>query len=103
MLKRITKEESQIIDLYRKIRDPYNKYLSAEYLRMNAKLDTGEEEQIPSALEKCDIVYTAFCLNCKDVEDTFPAEHHEKAIADLTELMKKDMFEAYYGGNKKVR
>lgn len=97
MIKLVTKEESQIIDLYRKIKDPYNKYLTVEYMRLNAKLETGKDEQIPTALEKCETIYTACNSISLDIKENFPEEEQDRALADLTESMKKDMREAYYG------
>lgn len=104
MLKRTSKEESQIIDLFRKIKKPYNRYLAAEYIRMNAKEATGKEEQIPEALECCDRIYRVFCLAARDVKETFPKEKQhckmlEKMLDDLEESTKKDMERAYYGKN----
>lgn len=97
MIKRLSKEESQLIELYRKIKTPYYRYLSAEYIRVIAKDETGKNERIPKALECCDKIYSGFCLACEEIKDSFHGEDYLNAVDDLRESIKKDMQAAYYG------
>lgn len=97
MLKIVSKEESQLIDLYRKIKNAYNRYHCAEYIRINAKNETGEEEKIPTALEKCDSIYIATISVAKDIDEIFSGKERDQAIEELTETVKRDMERAYYG------
>ena len=97
MLKNITKEEWQLICLYRKVKNPVNRYNSAVYMSVLAKDDTGKREDIPDALAGCDAVYTAYCKIYKDVKETFPEDMQEKQLADLWEITERDMISAYKG------
>lgn len=97
MLKHVTKEESQLIDLYRKIKIPYNRYHCATYIRLNAKEETGKDEKIPDALERCDAIYEGFCLACSGIKDSFKGEEYENAVDKMRESTKEEMRKAYYG------
>ena len=96
----LSKEESKLISLYRQIKTPLERYYVAEYIRMTANKESGKKFDLPDSMQKMDIVYMAFCSICKDVKKHFPKESQEKQISYLTEVMERDMANAYYGERK---
>lgn len=96
MLKRIA-EYIKILSLYRKVKNPYNRYHAAEFLRVSAQMDTGVPEHLPKTLEACDTHYKAFCIASEDIRSVFSEDEQEEHIKELSELMMRDMWIDYYG------
>ena len=92
-----SREENQLIQLYRKIENPYNRLMTAEYVKMCAKVDTGETDlQVPDSLKEIEHQYEIFCGLPDTLKGAFTPEEIPEKMKELEEMMVNDMYSKYY-------
>lgn len=91
----LSKEERQLLKLYRKVKTPLERYRIAEFIKLNAEQETGEKYSVPDSMETLDSIYEAFCINVGLLKDVFAPEEVEQHKTELEDLMKADMEKVY--------